>query len=195
MQPRLPLLWAVVLGTASPLTAQASTDSTGRTQELFVRIEAGSLSPDDPLRVNLTVGGGFGWQRGEHGALLLRYLRQSQNTAGTDVGRHARSLLTVNWEHAFGTAALFRRQFLLRVGGGAVFRYLLRTAPVIDAGLEVRYPLTRRWSLLANIEDGVAALPSQVVRVCDSGMNCTVFAFDRKLEHNFGLIVSGEWRP
>jgi len=194
MKSRLPL-WAVVLGTASSLTAQASIDSTGRPHKQLVRIEAGSLNPDDPLRINLAVALSVGWQAGARGAVLLRYIRQSQNRAGTSVGRHARSLLMVNWEHAFGTAALFRRQILFRVGSGAVFRYQLSTAPVIGGGVEVRYGLTPRWSLLANIEDVVAALPSQVIRVCDSNMSCTVFAFDRKTEHNFGLIVSGEWRP
>jgi hypothetical protein len=160
----------------------------------FVRLEAGSLNPKVLLQTTLAVGASTGWQLAGRDALLLRYLRQSQNRAGTDVGQHARSFLTANWEHAFGAGGLFRRQAMLRVGGGAVFRWLLRTAPVLDAGLEVRYGLTPHWSLVANIEDDLAALPHQVIQVCSFG-NCSLVTFDRELEQNFGLIIAGEWRP
>jgi hypothetical protein len=160
----------------------------------FVRLEAGSLNPKVLLETTLAVGASTGWQLGGRDALLLRYLRQSQNRAGTDVGRHARSFLTMNWEHAFGVGGLFRRQAMVRVGGGAVFRYLLRTAPVVDAGLEVRYGLARHWSLVANIEDDAASLPRQVIQVCSFG-SCSVVTFPHDVEHNFGLIVAGEWRP
>jgi len=173
--------------TASPLGGQ-------RLGGPLVRVEAGSLNPKVLLETTLAVGASFGWQLAGRDAMLLRYLRQSQNRAGTDVGRHARSFLTANWEHAFGNGGLFHRQAMLRVGGGAVFRYLLRTAPVFDAGLEVRYGLAPRWSLVANIEDDLAALPHQVIQVCSFG-SCSQVTFDRELEHNFGLIVAGEWRP
>ena len=82
----------------------------------------------------------------------------------------------------------------MRVGAGAVFRYLLRTAPVVDAGLEVRYGLAPHWSLVANVEDDVAALPHEVVEVCQFG-SCSQVTLEHKVEHNFGLIVAGEWRP
>lgn len=173
---------------ALPLAAQRP-----RPPRHFVRLEAGSLNPSDLFSTTLAVGAAAGWQSTSRDAVLLRYLRQSQNAAGTDVAKHARSFVTANWEHAFGTGGVYRRQALLRVGGGAVFRYLLRTAPVMDAGLEVRYGLAARWALVANIEDDVAALPHQVIQVC-SGGSCSLITFDRKLEHNFGLIVAGEWR-
>lgn len=160
----------------------------------FVRLEAGSLNPSDIFSTTLAVGASVGWQYADRDAVLVRYLRQSQNGAGTDVGKHAASFVTANWEHAFGTGGRYRRQALVRGGAGAVFRYLLHTAPVVDAGFEVRYGLAPHWALVANIEDNLAFLPHQVIQVCSFG-SCSLITFDRKLEHNFGLIVAGEWRP
>lgn len=165
-----------------------------RARPPFVRLEAGSLNSTNLFEVTLAVGASLGWQFAGRDAVLLRYLRQSGNTAGTDVGTHAGNFVTANWEHAFGAGGRYRRQALLRVGGGAVFRYLLRTAPVVDAGLEVRYGLAPQWSLLANIEDDVAALPHEVIQVCRYGF-CSQVELAQKVEHNFGLIVAGEWRP
>jgi hypothetical protein len=172
---------------AAPLSGQ-------RVDRLLLRLEAGSLNPDGLFETTLAVGATAGWQLSGPDALLLRYLRQSQNSAGTDVGQRSWDFLTANWEHAFGEGGLYRRQVLVRVGGGAVFRYLLRTAPVVDGGLEVRYGLARRWALLANIEDDLAVLPHQVIQVCSFGF-CSLVTFDSKIEHNFGLIIAGEWRP
>ena len=160
----------------------------------FVRLEAGSLNSTSVLEVTLALGGSVGWQFAGRDAVLLRYLRQSGNAARTDVGTHAGHFVTANWEHAFGSGGRYRRQALVRLGGGAVFRYLLRAAPVVDAGLEVRCGLAPHWSLVANIEDDVAALPHEVIEVCQFG-SCSQVTLEQKVEHNFGLIVAGEWRP
>lgn len=166
----------------------------GQGHRAFVRLEAGSLNSTSVFEVTLAVGATVGWQFAGRDAVLLRYLRQSGNAARTDVGTHAGNFVTANWEHAFGAGGRYRRQALVRVGAGAVFRYLLRTAPVVDAGLEVRYGLAPHWSLVANIEDDVAALPHEVIEVCRFGF-CSQVTLEQKVEHNFGLIVAGEWRP
>ena len=173
----------------------AATAASGQGRRPFiVRVEAGSLHPSVLLQTTLAVGATLGWQRTDRGAVLLRYLRQSQRGEGTDVGRDARNFVMLNWELAFGEGGKYKRQLLLRAGGGALFRPLLHTAPLLGAGLEVRYPVAPRWALLANIEDDAAALPRQDVTVCDPLRGCVLRHFDSKLEQNFGLIVAGEWR-
>jgi len=159
----------------------------------LARLEAGSLNHGDLFRAKLALGATLGWRASPHGMVLLRYLRQSQTDAGTDVGRHGRTLLMANWEHAFGVSERYKRQALIRFGAGAMFRPVLNTAAVLGAGLEVRYGLARHWSLLANIEDDAAMLPSQDATLCDAFRGCALYHFDAQLEHNIGLIISGEW--
>src|SRR5712692_9533459 len=89
----------------------------------IVRPEAGMLNPGDPLQVTLAYGGGVGWDLDRSNALLVRYVRQSQNrNSGADIGRNARGFLTANWEHVFGPSEQYHRQGLIRVGAGALFR-------------------------------------------------------------------------
>ena len=186
----MPRFVIIAIGLGVILTTAARAQ---RAAGVFLRLEAGSLSPDHPLETTLALGGSAGWPVAPHGAVLVRYLRQSQNRAGTDVGAHARNLLTVNWEQAFGEAAVYHRQARLRAGLGLLFRPLLHTAPVLDAGLEVRYGLAPHWALVANVDDALADLPAQTVQQCFAGV-CDAFRFDHKIEHNIGLTVAGEWR-
>jgi hypothetical protein len=94
-------------------------------------------------------------------------------------------------EYAFGTREIYRRQVMLRLGAGALFRSILADAPLIHGGLEYRYGLARRWSLVGSIEDDVAALRKQDYRPC---AGCPVHTYGGKLQHNVGFIVAGEWR-
>ena len=158
-----------------------------------VRLEAGSLNHGDVFRATMALGASVGWQRSPQGTFLVRYVRQSQADAGTDVGRHARSWLMASWEHAFGAPALYKRQALVRFGAGLLFRPVLHVAPVAGAGLGLRYELARHWSLLANLEDDAALLTSQNATVCDQFRGCVTYHFDTELEHNLGLMISGEW--
>lgn len=158
-----------------------------------IRLEAGSLNHGDVFRATMALGVSVGWPRSPQGTFLLRYIRQSQDDAGTDVGRHARSWLMASWEHAFGAPALYKRQALVRFGAGLLFRPALHVAPVAGAGLGLRYELARHWSLLANIEDDAALLTSQNATVCDPFRGCVTYHFDTEFEHNLGLMISGEW--
>ena len=159
----------------------------------IVRLEAGSLNHGDVFRATMALGASVGWPSSAQGTFLLRYVRQSQDDAGTDVGRHARSWLMASWEHAFGAPALYKRQALVRFGAGLMFRPMLHVAPVAGAGLGLRYELARHWSLLAHIEDDAALLTAQNATVCDQFRGCVTYHFDTGLEHNLGLMISGEW--
>jgi hypothetical protein len=157
----------------------------------LVRLEAGSLNPGDPFQARLALGGALGWQFNPHAALLLRYLRQSQSGSGFGMGD--REFLMANWERAFGESKKYRRQALVRLGVGALFRSPLLTAPVLSGGVELRYGLATHWSLVAAIEDYAAALEHQNLRVCTVN-GCTVYDFPAALQNNFGLMIAGEWR-
>lgn len=135
----------------------------------LVRLEAGSLNPGDPFQARLALGGTLGWQLNPHAALLLRYLRQSQSGSGFGMGD--REFLMANWERAFGETKKYRRQALVRLGVGALFRSPLLTAPVLSGGVELRYGLATHWSLVAAIEDHAAALEHQDLRVCTQWMH------------------------
>lgn len=158
----------------------------------IARLEAGTLTPGDLTLTTLAIGASAGWQFSNHTSLLLRYLRQSQNrNSGADVGRLARSFVTVNWEYALGPGGRYHRQGLVRVGVGALFRPYLKTAPVCGAAFELRYGLTAKWALVGSIEDDVGALPREDFQFCPT---CPVTTFPGKVQHNFGFIVAGEWR-
>lgn len=169
--------------------------STAGAQQLpsTVRLEAGSLNHGDVFRATMALGASVGWSPTPRRSFLLRYVRQSQDDAGTDVGRHARTWVMASWEHAFGTPTLYKRQALVRFGAGLMFRPVLHLAPVAGAGLGLRYELARHWSLLANIEDDMAVLTTQDATVCAQFRGCVTYHFDAGLEHNLGLMISGEW--
>ena len=155
------------------------------------RFEAGILSPR-LFTPALAFGASAGWQLTGHTMVGVRYLRQLQNQySSEDPGRRARGFLLVSVEYAFGAAALYRRQAMLRLGAGALFRSILADALVFHGSLEYRYGLARRWSLVGSIEDDVAALREENYQPCSG---CAVHAYRGKLQHNIGFIVAGEWR-
>jgi hypothetical protein len=165
-----------------------------------VRLEGGMLNASDPLQVTLAYGGSVGWDLNRSNALLVRYVRQSQNrNSGEGVGGHARGFLTANWEHGFKPSQQYQRQVLIRVGVGALFRYLLATAPVITAGLEVRYAVRRRLAFIGSLEDDMGRLPRQDFQSCSvdafGNVVCTTYRYGDLLQHNFGFLVAAEWRP
>src|SRR5207245_2151179 len=145
-------------------------------------------------------GGALGWQLSRSNALLVRYVRQSQNrNSGADIGSKARGLLTANWEHAFGPSAQYHQQALIRVGVGALFRPLLATAPLVNASLELRYTVHPHVAFVGSLEDDVGRLPRQDFQFCatDASGNpvCQVYTSGAKVQHNFGFLVAIEWRP
>jgi hypothetical protein len=166
----------------------------------IVRPEAGMLNAGDPLQVTLAYGGGVGWDLDPSNALLVRYVRQSQNrNSGADIGRNARGFLTANWEHAFGPSERYHRQAVIRVGAGALFRNPLKTAPVVSASAGARYPVHRRVAFVGSIEDDIGILPHQDVQSCagfaPGPPACTTYTYVARLQRNFGFLVAAEWRP
>jgi hypothetical protein len=158
------------------------------------RLEAGMLNADDPLRITLAYGGAVGWGLDSSHALLVRYVRQSQNrNSGADIGKNARGFLTANWEHTFGPSERYHRQFLIRIGAGALFRTPLRTAPVVSASLGARYEVHEKVAFVGTIDDEVGLLPGQEVQSCTP--TCTVYTYTSRVQHNFGFLVAAEWRP
>jgi hypothetical protein len=166
----------------------------------IVRPEVGMLNAGDPLQVTIAYGGGVGWDLGPSNALLVRYVRQSQNrNSGEDIGRNARGFLTANWERAFGPGERYHRQAVIRVGAGALFRNPLQTAPVVSASVGARYAVHRRLVFVGSIDDDIARLPRQDLQSCTvfaSGPPaCTTYTYVARLQHNFGFLVAAEWRP
>ena len=166
----------------------------------IARLEAGMLNASDPFDVTMAFGGALGWQLSRSNALLVRYVRQSQNrNSVADIGSKARGLLTANWEHAFGPSAQYHQQALIRVGVGALFRPLLATAPLVNASLELRYTVHPHVAFVGSLEDDVGRLPRQDFQFCatDASGNpvCQVYTSGAKVQHNFGFLVAIEWRP
>jgi len=177
--------WMIFATVAAGAAAQTLKPTT-------VRFEAGSLNHGDLLRATFMVGGAIGVHVEPHGTVLLRLLRQSQEEGAAGVGRSSRTWVMATWENAYGTPQLYHRQTLFRLGFGVMVRPVLSPALVAGAGLGMRYPLARHWSLLANVEDDLALLPTDNPVICDS-RGCLSYHFDGQLEHNIGLILSGEW--
>ena len=166
----------------------------------IARLEAGMLNASDPFDVTMAFGGVLGWQLSHSNALLVRYVRQSQNrNSGEDIGSKARGLLTANWEHAFGPSAQYHRQALIRVGVGALFRPMLATAPLVNASLELRYTVHPHIAFVGGLEDDVGRLPRQDFQFCGVDVSgnpaCQVYTSGAKVQHNFGFLVAIEWRP
>ena len=167
-----------------------------RAQGPLLRLEAASLSPDDPTNVTMAYGGSIGVPVTARDALFVRFLLQSQNrNSGTDLGAAARHFYLATWEHAFnGSGDVHHRQYLLRTGLGAVERSPWSTAPSFSAGFAVRYTLGRSFGFVGAIEDVMAALPRDSLTACDPVYGCSAFVVERQLQHNFGLAIAAEVR-
>jgi hypothetical protein len=195
VRPRWRAAFGVLLASAA-----AASEVGAQAAGPVVRLEGGMLNPSDPVQTTLAYGAAAGWQVSDRQALGVRYVRQSGGrNSGADVGRRARGFLTADWEYAFGSEKQYHRQVLVRVGAGALFRYMLATAPILSAGLEVRYPVGRRWSFVGGIEDDVGALPRQDFQSCTVDVNgnpvCTLYTYGGRWQHNYGFLVAAEWRP
>jgi len=165
-------------------------------QAPLIRLEAASLSPEDPTNVTMAYGGTVGVSIAARDALLVRFLLQSQNrNSGADLGAAARHFYLLTWEHAFNDeTGTHRQQYLLRTGLGAVERSPWRTAPAVSAGLAVRYGLGRHFGFVGAIEDVMAALPEDSLTACDPVYGCSLLVSKRELQHNFGLAIAAELR-
>ncbi len=180
-----------MLGTR-PAAGQAATDSTPR---LLLRLDGGSMNPDNPFTVTLAYGAHIGWQFTERQALFLRATRQelSFDIAGyprDDLRRY----LSVGYERYLGWEERYHQQFALRFAAGVAFRGPLSTAPFVSGGVSLRYPLSRRIAFLGTFEDALAALPTDTIQDCIHFDPCAIWRSGGKVQHNFGMFISVELR-
>lgn len=160
----------------------------------LVRLEVGTLNPRDPFAATLTWGASLGVEWHERRAVFLRYTHQRFNAdEDADYSTDARTLVTVAGEIASGPVNRRKQQFRFRAGGGALFRPGLKTAPVLSAGVAIRYELWPHTSLVGHIEDDAAILPRDDIRGC-VGSTCRSVIVGGAWLHNFGLIVALEFR-
>jgi len=178
------------------LTATARAQQPAGGGVVLLRFDAGMLNPDSPTRADLAAGGSVGWSPGGTNTFFARYLRQSANRdAGFYVFGHAREFLLLQWEHAFGSGELYRRQFSSRLGLGALTSHDWSAALVLSGGLVLRYPVGGRLALIAGVDDNVALLPHRSCFADGSGGTVCVTPPVGGWQHNFGLVASLEWWP
>ncbi|HKA60126.1 MAG TPA: hypothetical protein VKD28_16025 [Gemmatimonadales bacterium] len=189
-------------------------------QRALFEAGVGTLAPDDPFLVTLAFRASAGINFGGQNALTLEYSRQSANrTLGNDVGKYARQLVGLAWQHAFGDVFSDpepkKLQYLMRLGGGALIRGTfpaavgdqdLRNAAFADAGVVIRYPLSARVAAIGTVEDAIAFLPAETVQsyctMQGGGMVCypeggsSYFTIDRPAttQHNLGVVLSMQVR-
>src|SRR5262245_33385128 len=116
----------IALGVLAPAVAVAQQDAHQqgvRTVRPLFRIEGGSMAPDDPTLVTLSVGASAGFEWDGRFALMVRWARQEQSgSTGVDPTDEDRRFLTINLEAARWPAETKRAQLRLRAGGGVMMR-------------------------------------------------------------------------
>jgi hypothetical protein len=158
------------------------------------RLEAGTLNPRDPFAATFTWGASLGVEWNDRRAILVRYTNQRFNgDEDADYSTDARTMVTLAGELAPTPVNRRKQQFRFRLGGGALFRPHLKTAPVVSAGVAIRYELWPHTSLVGHIEDDAAMLPRDEIRGC-IGSTCRSMIVGGAWLHNFGLIVALEFR-
>jgi hypothetical protein len=189
--------FSVLLFAVAASTGRAATAQTGRFAPL-IRLEAGTLNPRDPFAATFTWGASLGAEWDDRRAILFRFTRQHFNgDEDADYTTDARTLVTVAGELATAAPNRRKQQLRFRLGGGALFRPGLGTAPVLSAGVAIRYELWPHTSLVGHIEDHAAILPRKDIRGCVvTGPNatCRSVVTGGAWLHNFGLIVALEVR-
>jgi hypothetical protein len=180
----------------APVAGQAPGDPATSAPRGLLRLQAGTLNPDDPFNATLALGASAGFEWNERRALVISYVRQSENgNEGEDIAARGRGFLTVAVEWGFTFEEQRRQQYRARLGAGALFRSAgLTTAPVIEAGLTIRYTLLPRLAVVGVLGDHLAFLPRDEIVVC-SGSTCQTYVAGDKYQHNFGGLVGLEWRP
>jgi hypothetical protein len=185
------VLCIALVGTR-PATCQTPVDSTRR---LLLRLEGGSMNPDDPFTVTLAYGAQIGWQLNERNAL---FFHGSMQELSLDIAGYPRDdlrrYLSVGYERYLGQEDRYRQQFALRFGAGLAFRGDLGTAPFVSGGVAIRYALSRRFAFLGTFEDAIVALPTDTLQDCRFDP-CAVYRTGGKTQHNFGMFISLELRP
>ena len=187
-------LAAALSGTA-PAASQTPHDDVASGPRALLRVQAGALNADRLFDATLSIGGSLGFEWNDRRALLLSYVRQSGNgNEAEDLREDGRGFLTAGFEWGFTFEEIRRQQYRLRVGAGAVFRsYGLATAPVIEAGLAIRYLLWPRLAAVGLLEDKIAFLPPEEFVACEP--TCLTYTVEQRQQHNVGLLVGVEWRP
>jgi hypothetical protein len=163
--------------------------------QAIVRLESGSLTPDDPFKVTLAYGAQLGWQFGRHG-LLLRATWQdfSRDLFSYAAPENGRRYLSLAYERRLGWDDPFRQQVVLRIEGGGVARGGWSSAAFGAVGVGLRYPIGHKIAFLGSFEDRVLALPKDTLPDCGYDP-CPAYTVGGNVQHNFGLFISVELRP
>jgi len=160
----------------------------------FVRIEAGTLNPDDPFYATLAFGAAAGLPT-RAGPLLLRVVRQSRDrNQGQDLS-NARTFVLLDWEPPIRIRTIQSGEAFLRAGAGWLFRSPFKSSPVVDLGAGLRYLLLPRLFVVGSLVDQLAFLPSQTFAPVCSGSVCTQLSYHGELQHNIGLLIDLELHP
>lgn len=188
---RLALL-LVSIATSPAISAAQSVQDPRR---LALRLDGGSLNPDDPFTVTLAYGVQLGWQLTERSALFFGAMRQelSRDIQGFPQDDE-RTYVIAGFERYLGWEHIRRQRIGVRLAGGFAVRRPLKTAPFIAAGVVIRYPLSPSFAFVARVEDAVAFLPTDSATYCPFGPPCTTYRTGGKAQHNFGLFISAELR-
>lgn len=165
----------------------------------LLRLESGSLNPDDPFTVTLAYGAQVGWQFGRHGLLLRatwqELSRDLYSYAAPEDGRRYISLAYERLAARGGNGEEpFRQHLLLRFEAGGVARAPWKTAAFGSLGVGLRYPLARKVAFVGSFEDRVVAIPKDTLPDCGYDP-CPAYTVGGKVQHNFGMFISVELRP
>ncbi len=168
---------------------------TAAAQGPIVRLEGGSLNPDDPFSVTLAYGGQVGWHFGRH-ALLLRATWQelSRDLYSYAAPENLRRYLSLVYERDPGWQEPYRQQLVVRLEAGGVARGAWSAAAFGAVGVGLRYPLGKKIAFLGSLEDRVVALPKDTLPDCGYDP-CPAYTVGGKVQHNFGMFISVELRP
>jgi hypothetical protein len=166
-----------------------------KSSHALVRLESGSLNPDDPFTVTLAYGAQVGWQFGPHGLLLRATWQElSRDLYSYTAPENGRRYVSLVYERHLGWDEPFHQQVVLRAEAGGVARRPWKTAAFGSLGLGLRYPVSPRIAFLGSIEDRMVGLPKDTLPDCGYDP-CPAYTVGGKLQHNFGMFISVELRP
>ena len=190
MRPLLAALLVLALARGAAAQSEASLPS-----HAIVRLESGSLNPDDPFTVTLAYGAQLGWQFGRHGLLLRATWQElSRDLYSYAAPEGGRRYVALAYERQLGFAQPFRQQLVLRLEGGGVGRAPWKAAAFGAVGVGLRYPVGRQIAFLGSFEDRMLALPKDTLPDCGYDP-CPAYTVGGKVQHNFGMFISVEFRP
>ncbi len=168
----------------------------GRAQAVWrpvARVEVGALDPDDPFLTRMSFGATLALLHGSNLIGLRGTIQSSGPNYGAALGHDARHFALLTAEHYFQPDDRLRRQFFFRLGAGAVFQTQIKTQAALEAGVGIRYLLTRRFDLLGSLGDAIVFEQAQSFS-CSDGIIVTTCTVPNKAQSNFELTLMVEAR-